>query len=421
MSKQMLDDLLTEVSENVPFYRNLINHNIEDYPFITKEAIKNNYGEFISDKVHNKESVIKSLNSKMDIQNYVIEKSISPNLVVEWTTGSSGVPFKSIKSKEERARISLNIWKRRRRINKNITPSSFFPLIHTGQHSIPFDIRDYSIENLKELYSFINRTNQVCIHATPNLLKRHIQNSKANKEIFHNTIDYIECTGQYLSEEDKLFFERTFNAEVLNAYGLIETWTIAYSCKNGRLHIINDSVYIEIVDENLKPIKENNKIGQIAVTALHQYTMPFIRYLTGDFAQYEENQCSCGETSRVIGLQKNRKINYLTYGDKIINGNDFVKRMLNYVYWQHEFHDINHICLIQKNGEFTFFLNRASDYQLFERLMTSIMKKELNPETKVEFLYVSLSEFEQINSKNHLFINQDKFKHFEFENSKEDG
>lgn len=411
MQNQKLYDLLDNVSTNIPFYKSYKKKDIINYPFVTKNVIKNNYDDFLSDRLINKDQVVQELKNPMKLKNYIIEKPLKNGIFLEWTTGSSGIPFKCIKSKTERNIMSLNIWKKRLNFDRRITPAKFFPLIHTGDKVIPFNIRDYSSENLKGLYDYIEKSGCNTIHTTPTLLKRHLVDSKVDQSIFHNKVQFIESTGSFLSQDNKRLYEEILNAQIFNFYGLIELWTIGTTCRNGNMHINADNIYMELIDKDQKVIKEKHKVGQIAVTGLHQYMMPFIRYLTGDYAEYTDIVCKCGDRDPIINLLENREIHYLEDKNKeIMDGNKFVKTLLRYVFWKHEFSEINYFCLIKKESEYVFYLNWIENSDLFERLVSNELFKKMGNEIKISYKYITLEEFEELNVKNHLFINKSRKK-----------
>lgn len=409
MHTQKVNKLLKYVSTNVPYYKPYRNLLLSEYPFINKKMIKEDYELFLSDQLKEKEKVVQELKSPMKIENYIIQKSLPSDLVLEWTTGSSGIPFKCVKSKSERNAMSLNIWKKRMRFNRGITPDRFCPLIHTGEKILPFDIRDYSIQNLENLYNYIESSGYTTIHTTPTLLKRHLLDSKVDQSIFRDKVQFIESTGSYLSDSNKEMYEKIFNAKIFNFYGLIELWTISTTCRYGNMHINSNNIYFELIDEEENLIFEKNKVGQIVVTGLNQFTMPFIRYKTGDFAEYSEMDCPCGDKDPVISLMENRHFHYLKDKENVvIDGNKLVKTLLRYVFWEHEFSEINYLCLFKENNQFVFYLNPIPESNFFEALMSRELTKKIGNQSDIIYKYITLKEYEELNFKNHLFINKSR-------------
>lgn len=91
-----IDKLLNYIQKNIPYYQNLSLKGFEDLPITNKSIIKDNYDLFLSTRIEDRKSILKALYNEFKISDYLVEKKISSNLVMEWTTGSSGIPFKCI-------------------------------------------------------------------------------------------------------------------------------------------------------------------------------------------------------------------------------------------------------------------------------------------------------------------------------------
>ncbi len=81
---------------------------------------------------------------------------------------------------------------------------------------------------------------------------------------------------------------------IVNSYGCSECSLIAYSCKEGHLHIYADWVIVEPVDQNNQPVPPGVLSDKILVTNLSNYTQPFIRYEVDDRVIYHTEPCVCG-------------------------------------------------------------------------------------------------------------------------------
>ena len=394
-----IDKLLNYIQKNIPYYQNLSLKGFEDLPITNKSIIKDNYDLFLSTRIEDRKSILKALYNEFKISDYLVEKKISSNLVMEWTTGSSGIPFKCIKSSGERKQIALNLWKKRMEIDKRINPSNFYPMIHTGSKTNKYDIRDYSSHNIKNFYEYLAKNKIMCIHTTPNLLNRHINRSGLDEKFFRDKIPYIELTGNYLSTEDKNRFEKIFNAKILNLYGLIEVWGVAFSGKEDILYVLEDNVKLEILDDKMDPIRSCGEVGEIVITALNRFIFPFVRYRTGDKGYFVE-----GERGTGIKLSPSREINMLNLNGRRFDGTQLVKTVLRKIYWEKDFPDISAICLLHKKNNFIFVLNNIKNKSVFESIATKVLKKEIEIKDKVYFRYLSMEEYEKLNPKAYLFL-----------------
>lgn len=88
--------------------------------------------------------------------------------------------------------------------------------------------------------------------------------------------------------------ERVFKASVFNRYGSREVGGIACECELHKgLHVSPLTHYVEIIRADGTPAAPG-EVGEVVVTSLVNYTMPFIRYRIGDMAVWAEERCSCG-------------------------------------------------------------------------------------------------------------------------------
>ena len=77
------------------------------------------------------------------------------------------------------------------------------------------------------------------------------------------------------------------------------------------LHTCDDSVFVEVLngDRSAAPGEE----GDVVVTALHSYAMPFIRYRIGDRVLLPASPHSCRIPFGVIGQIQGRSVDYLRF------------------------------------------------------------------------------------------------------------
>jgi len=115
---------------------------------------------------------------------------------------------------------------------------------------------------------------------------------KKNKKI--PSIRAIISSAETLLSWQRDLIEKAFSCMVYNRYGCREFGDIAQECeKREGLHVNADRVFVEVLDESLKPVKAG-KSGEVVITDLDNYGMPFIRYRIGDVASFKKEMCSCG-------------------------------------------------------------------------------------------------------------------------------
>lgn len=119
----------------------------------------------------------------------------------------------------------------------------------------------------------------------------------------------VFCTAEVLQAHQKQLISDTIGSPVINNYGSRDAGFIAHECPHGRMHITSDNMIVEFLRDG-KAVKPGED-GQIVVTHLENYAMPFLRYRTGDIAQPSDEVCPCGRGLAVMQNVQGRVIDYL--------------------------------------------------------------------------------------------------------------
>lgn len=124
----------------------------------------------------------------------------------------------------------------------------------------------------------------------------------------------IFSDSELLTPDMRDNIENAFRNKVIDIYGTYETDNIAYECSshNG-YHIAVDSVIMEFIKQG-KPVKPYEE-GEIVVTVLNNFAMPFIRYNLHDIGSYSEKHCSCSRTFPLLNKIDGRANDYMVTED----------------------------------------------------------------------------------------------------------
>jgi len=121
----------------------------------------------------------------------------------------------------------------------------------------------------------------------------------------------IFCGGEVLDAAARCTIEDAFSAPLVDFYGAHEFNLLAWQCPNGgAYHVCDDNVLVEIVSEDGRAVRPG-EVGEVVATALHSYTMPFVRYRTGDLAIRGAESCGCGQPFSVLREIQGRGVDYL--------------------------------------------------------------------------------------------------------------
>ncbi|MDR3447740.1 MULTISPECIES: phenylacetate--CoA ligase family protein [unclassified Dyella] len=103
---------------------------------------------------------------------------------------------------------------------------------------------------------------------------------------------FISC-GEALHEFQREIIEKAFGCPAFNTYGCREFMLVASECERHEgLHVNSDHLLVELPKTPDAP--PDGETGEVVVTDLSNYGMPFIRYATTDLATPAHHTCSCG-------------------------------------------------------------------------------------------------------------------------------
>lgn len=170
--------------------------------------------------------------------------------------------------------------------------------------------------------------------------------------------------AETVDEQSQAYIERIFHAPSYNTYGGRELSLIAMecSCKNG-LHEVSENNYVEF--ENIDLAGYENA-GNLIITNLNNYAMPFIRYRIGDIGIPSTlDSCKCGRGLPLIAKVIGRTTEVFKFNDGTrIAGEMFIHLMKDFPLREYQF--------IQVSGSRVILRHKRSD-NLSDDLKNSIL------------------------------------------------
>jgi phenylacetate-coenzyme A ligase PaaK-like adenylate-forming protein len=98
-----------------------------------------------------------------------------------------------------------------------------------------------------------------------------------------------------LTHETRRLIKSAWGDEPFNQYGATETADIAAEYKSCRhMHLFEDLVIVETVDENYQPAPTGTYGSKLLVTSLFSRTQPLIRYELNDSVRLSSETCPSG-------------------------------------------------------------------------------------------------------------------------------
>lgn len=141
----------------------------------------------------------------------------------------------------------------------------------------------------------------------------------------------VISAAEALYEPERKDIEAAFGCKAFNTYGSREVMLMASECdRHEGLHVTADQMIIETVDDAGQPVPAGQS-GQVAVTDLHNFGMPFVRYLNGDNASYASGPCSCGRGLPMLASIDGRVLDMIHTPDgRLLPGEIFVTMMFGW-------------------------------------------------------------------------------------------
>lgn len=278
---------------------------LEYLPVIDKEIIRKNYSAFVAHDNGSKN-------------------------ILKRTGGSSGAPFKfelDQQSDQRRQAVmwrgygwlgaglgekSLYIW------GANIAPSGFWHGVKESLYHAFYNRKILNSFHLNEsnIANYISEVNSykptiIVGYVSPLLI---LADYVLKNSLSVRSPKAILTGAEPLYEFQRERIERAFSAPVYNTYGCREFMLIGAECKKKHgFHLNIDHLLVEILD---KDGKNKALSGDIAVTDLHNYGFPLIRYLNGDRGTVSQDElCTCGSPLPLLKSVDGRKLDVIKTAD----------------------------------------------------------------------------------------------------------
>lgn len=323
---QRVVNLVRYAYEHVELYKQLYDSygvdvhgdfTIEELPVIKKDDIINKFDLMISDDYRLKD------------------------LVASHTSGTSGMQLFLYNTAQEQLKRAMIMWKERDSNCRDIIKEKkamFYDIRELENPPIQFidGMMFYNTTYLDddrflEYFNSMNEYQPKFINCSPSAFYEYMRFFKKTNRRLNYTIKYIEFMGEYVSDGMYKEFTEFFDGTtIVNYYGSVEFYSIAHGCKYNKHHLVDESVFVEIINKN------EEGYGDVIVTSLINRAMPLIRYDLGDVARFPETKCSCGKRGRIIELQSGRIFDYFLDGNGKITADLFRKVLTDYFTAKHD-------------------------------------------------------------------------------------
>lgn len=152
---------------------------------------------------------------------------------------------------------------------------------------------------LAEIVEGLNRVDGSSLATYPSMLATLTAETRAGR--LRIEPKRIVTMAEPLFAEARQAVEETWQAPIANLWGTSEGGITALGCfKDSGMHISDDLVIVEPVDEHGKPVPSGVRSKKIYLTNLFNPLLPLIRYEISDEVTLVETPCTCGSAHRRI-------------------------------------------------------------------------------------------------------------------------
>lgn len=293
-----LKKLMVDAYCNVPYYKHLFDvNNIDPYrvtslsvldklPLLTKELIREHRKEMLS-KRYNPSTARKNSTSGSTGESLYFYSPRDVTLMSAAVMRSN--EWMKVKLDDKKCKIWGCAFDHRYGVKEKMKAWFKNTYVLSGYHLSDTDMR--------KIVTLLKQRAPKLVITYPSILER-LCNFIVNNGL-QLRVDTVQIGGEKLFPHQRDLARLVLGAEVFDFYGARDIPSIAMECdRHAGLHVMSENVIIEVMDSKGNPVTEGE--GDLIVTHLHNWVMPFIRYRIGDRVRVSKRKCACGRTLPLI-------------------------------------------------------------------------------------------------------------------------
>ena len=132
----------------------------------------------------------------------------------------------------------------------------------------------------------------------------------------------LSCSEPLLPEI-RAAAEEAWGVRVGNIWGMSEGGCAGVACEHARMHLSEDLVIVEPVDEEGRPVAPGERAAKIYLTNLFNRVLPLIRYEITDEVTILTEPCPCGSAHRCVADIQGRLDDVFVYDGRRVHPHVF--------------------------------------------------------------------------------------------------
>lgn len=302
IQQEQLFTLIQYATRHIPYYKEIaerqrirftrpsIFEDIQKFPILTKKDIRDNFDRLCNPSIPSQKNTSGGSTGEQAI-------FMQTHDMYDWDAAVTSL-FNEWAGRREGEKM-VKLWGSERDILQGGQGVKGF-LVRGMMNEYLLNTFRLSDDDMQQYVDYINTHKPVIITAyvqSAYEIARYIQ--RTGQQIFHPK-GIITSAGTLFPHFRELI-STTFGCPVFNRYGSREVGAIACECEQHKgLHLNTFNHYVEILNGQLQPVRENGISGSVYITHLHNTAMPLIRYDIGDLATHSTAVCSCGRGMPLI-------------------------------------------------------------------------------------------------------------------------
>jgi|GEM_PF-1985943 len=293
-----LSHLLLQIRNSNPFFRNYspledapgysLRDQLSRYPILTKDMIRE------------------------DPRALQPAAGVPDSAVPSWTGGTTGAPIQVWRSRPHLAAIQAAYWRGLgwigiRPLTRGVSAHGFGKASWYGKLRLRL-ANKISVDHFGADDASRVRAVHRIVRFKPTYVSGYVSDLLGLGEACHEAgaaVKTVVTTGEMLYDHQRRRLADMFQANVHSYYGCNEVGGIAFECEYDTLHISDENVIVEVVDDSGTPIWETP--GRILITDLNNRMTPFVRYDVGDVGAISRTRCRCGRALTVLRELRGRQ------------------------------------------------------------------------------------------------------------------
>ncbi len=296
---KQLEGLLNHAYNHVPYYREVFD----------RIGLKPNDIQTVNDLVHvpvlTKEILRERFNDLKADNAYLFKPYINK------TSGSTGTPLQFLQDKNVSIARFAFFWRAWHMAGYKpymkwvqvdgmyVTQSGELWNYSRVLNSLQINAYSINFGNCQKVIDKVNSFKPRILRGYPNAIYTLAQFIEINGIPLKFNLKSVITYSENLLPFQRELIQKVFCCKVYDIYSMWEGVCLITECEHQRYHQHMELSIMEILNEGNQSVEVGIQ-GEVTATSFYNFSMPFIRYKTGDLAKRSNEKCNCGRNLIIV-------------------------------------------------------------------------------------------------------------------------